>query len=542
VPGDKRLVAYVIPEPATHLEPEQLRAYVSTSLANYMIPSAFVQLAAFPLTPNGKLDRGALPAPDLSAMITHEFEAPQSELERQLAAIWQDLLQVERVGRQDNFFELGGHSLLVIKLCALFAKRVGKTLMVATVFATASLAALAASVEGEVEGSGDDTAQMQRDQHLAPMNFISTPEVDFDAVLLTGASGFLGIHLLVEIQQQFPLAHVYCLVRTHAGLQRLRQAAKRYHLHMDETRLQLLHGDLNQPRLGLDLTQWQDLEQKIDVIYHCGAWVNHLHHYTALREANVQSTRELLGLCCQGRAKQMFYISTLSAALQEGNVVRENRLASSSPLDNGYVQTKWVSEHLMMQAFAAGLQGAVYRMGNITGSTQYGCSNVETNHLLSLVKGCLQQGVAPNWRDFQLDISPVDTLAYLVVSASRNQHCLNRAFNLAHLMTISWDSLLMSIARKGHALRFVAPDIWAQEWVTKMGSDNALYPFKSFYLVPHEYTPYEDVEKVLVDDEGMAFDLTQLLETYYQYWLQSGFLPAPDKTLLQEGNTTVNLH
>ncbi|WP_443256010.1 phosphopantetheine-binding protein [Xenorhabdus sp. IM139775] len=83
-----------------------------------MLPSAFVMLAAFPLSPNGKLDRKALPAPDHAAMSTREYAAPEGETEAQLATIWQTLLGLDRVSRYDNFFELGGHSLLVLQLQA----------------------------------------------------------------------------------------------------------------------------------------------------------------------------------------------------------------------------------------------------------------------------------------------------------------------------------------------------------------------------------------------------------------------------------------
>jgi arthrofactin-type cyclic lipopeptide synthetase C len=80
-----------------------------------MVPAAFV-LAALPLTANGKVDRKALPAPDLAALFTREYAAPEGEVETALAQIWADVLQVERVGRQDHFFELGGHSLLAMRM------------------------------------------------------------------------------------------------------------------------------------------------------------------------------------------------------------------------------------------------------------------------------------------------------------------------------------------------------------------------------------------------------------------------------------------
>ncbi|MCH7345997.1 non-ribosomal peptide synthetase, partial [Pelomonas sp. CA6] len=110
-PGHKRLVAYVVGAEA--LDVDTLRAALEQELPAYMVPSAFVRLDALPVTPNGKLDRRALPAPDHTE---RDYEAPQGALEAQLAALWAEVLQLPRVGRHDNFFELGGHSLLAVTL------------------------------------------------------------------------------------------------------------------------------------------------------------------------------------------------------------------------------------------------------------------------------------------------------------------------------------------------------------------------------------------------------------------------------------------
>ncbi|MCQ9427475.1 phosphopantetheine-binding protein, partial [Pseudomonas sp. LJDD11] len=109
-----RLVAYYT---AAHaLEIATLRAHLLASLPEFMVPAQFVHLPALPLSPNGKLDRKALPAPDAQSLAAREYQAPQGELEITLAGLWAELLGVERVGRQDHFFELGGHSLLAVTL------------------------------------------------------------------------------------------------------------------------------------------------------------------------------------------------------------------------------------------------------------------------------------------------------------------------------------------------------------------------------------------------------------------------------------------
>ena len=114
-PGDKRLVAYIVIDDRIPTV-EQPRQRLQRVLPEYMVPSAFVVMDRLPLTPNGKLDRRALPAPEQGSYRTREYREPQGEIERSLAELWQEILNVARVGRDDNFFELGGHSLLATQL------------------------------------------------------------------------------------------------------------------------------------------------------------------------------------------------------------------------------------------------------------------------------------------------------------------------------------------------------------------------------------------------------------------------------------------
>jgi len=117
-PGDKRLVAYVVAADEAAVDAGDLRGHLKRSLPDYMVPSAFVMLKALPLTPNGKIDRRALPAPEDDAVIRGEYVEPRTPTEEVLAAIWCEVLKLDRVGVHDNFFELGGHSLLAMRLMA----------------------------------------------------------------------------------------------------------------------------------------------------------------------------------------------------------------------------------------------------------------------------------------------------------------------------------------------------------------------------------------------------------------------------------------
>jgi aspartate racemase len=147
-PSDKRLVAYVVRKPSARIELEQsaLIAALKKSLPDYLVPSAIIALPALPRTPNGKLDRNALPAP-YSTKPTDSFVAPQTPLEEKIAAIWTDVLGVERVGMTDNFFDLGGHSLLGLRLVNQLREALGANLALAIVFEAPTAARMADLLE-----------------------------------------------------------------------------------------------------------------------------------------------------------------------------------------------------------------------------------------------------------------------------------------------------------------------------------------------------------------------------------------------------------
>jgi arthrofactin-type cyclic lipopeptide synthetase C len=147
-PGDKRLTAYYLS--AGPLPAQALRRHLLARLPDHMVPAAFVHLAGFPLLPNGKLNRKALPAPGPAAVARHAYAEPEGEAEETLAAIWSELLGVERVGRFDTFFELGGHSLLAITLMERM-RRAGMSVDIRTLFDTPALAELAGTVSTEAE-------------------------------------------------------------------------------------------------------------------------------------------------------------------------------------------------------------------------------------------------------------------------------------------------------------------------------------------------------------------------------------------------------
>ncbi len=161
-PGDRRLVAYVVPAPGDALPVAALRAALGRTLPGYMVPQEVVFLEALPLTPNGKVDRRALPAPEAAGRaVDAEHAPPEGPVEEALAAIWREALGVERVGRDDHFLELGGHSLVATQVVARVRNVFGVELTQGAVFEQPTVAALARAVKAAGSGSGSGEGALE---------------------------------------------------------------------------------------------------------------------------------------------------------------------------------------------------------------------------------------------------------------------------------------------------------------------------------------------------------------------------------------------
>jgi amino acid adenylation domain-containing protein len=177
--GAKRLVAYYTLK-ADRPSTAEMREFLKQSLPEHMVPSFFVALDAFPLTPNDKIDRAALPAPE-AATLTDRFVAPRTPLEETLAAIWQQVLHVPRVGVDDNFFELGGHSLLVVQLMTRIEQALHVRIPVIELYKNPTVAALATHI----------TTDQTTDPSASPLVLLSARESGAPLVVIPGIVGVL---------------------------------------------------------------------------------------------------------------------------------------------------------------------------------------------------------------------------------------------------------------------------------------------------------------------------------------------------------------
>ncbi|PHM36581.1 non-ribosomal peptide synthetase [Xenorhabdus innexi] len=266
----KQLVAYLLPQPDARLDPAELRQQLTKHLADYMLPSAFVTLDAFPLTPNGKLDQRALPAPDSSAVVSRHYSPPMGETETVLAQIWQRLLRLERVGRHDHFFELGGHSLMIVSLIEEL-RHIGWQLDVRSVFISPVLADMAQAIQCDIQ----DTFIVPPNRIPEDCRFI-TPDMlplvelsqaEIDAIVATvpdGAANVQDIYPLSPLQEGILFHHLLQTQGDNYLLQSLLAFASRERL---DAFLAALQQVIDRHDILRTAAYWQDLAHPVQVVW-----------------------------------------------------------------------------------------------------------------------------------------------------------------------------------------------------------------------------------------------------------------------------------
>jgi thioester reductase-like protein len=257
-------------------------------------------------------------------------------------------------------------------------------------------------------------------------------------ILLTGATGFLGIHILHELCAVEPPLRVRCLVRAadvEAAWARLRQQAKRYDLTLVEDRVEVLCGDVCAPQLGLDDARWDACSDEIDQIVHAAAHVNHIEGYASFRDATL-GMKEIISLAARRRPKLVQFMSSTAACIlktDDNFAVFEHEAFNEdgSTVYGGYGQSKWVQETLLRRAAEVGVPYAIYRFGELSGSSRTGLA--QTHDMLHRL---LQMRLAVDCREKTtgdvLDALPVDVAARLVAGTVRTPALWNVILHGTH--------------------------------------------------------------------------------------------------------------
>jgi len=497
-PGQHYLVAYVVPKAKASviLHPaacpvqgkagtiadseaqwqqelrQDLRAFISKRLPDYMVPATFMLLDALPVAPSGKVNLRALPEPEIQS--ERVYTAPRTASETILTGIWQDVLQVQEVGVFDNFFELGGHSLLVTRLLHRVADMFDIDLPLSSLFEYPVLEAFAEHIDHARQGlpgtvkDVDFHAEVWLDDDITPPdNNFRVAADTLESVFITGATGFIGAYLVHELLQQTS-ARIHCLVRAKSaeeGMQRLQQSLARHGLWNEfiRERLTPVVGDLGKPKFGLSDEQFDILAQQVDMIYHNGAWVNHVYPYSVLKAANVQGTREALRLACHRRTKPLHFISSLSVFAPEiTEMYEEAELDRPELLGNGYVESKWVGDKLVSLAGERGLPVTIHRVSRVSGIMESGFTYVNDNYF-RWVQTAVQLGIELDSPLGEDNLVPVDYATQAIVYLSTQRRQLGKVFHVGNPRNTLVKCRVDALFKAGYKIRLLPPKQWQSE-------------------------------------------------------------------------------
>ena len=463
---------------------------------SHFLPTSLTFLDALPRTLNGKIDRAALGRKRIRRPEGRAAFAPaRTETETGLAALWRELLGVERVGIHDNFFDRGGHSLLVARMMHRIQQQFKSQLPLRRLFEMPTLEKLAAEIDrARISGSSFDesvgacfpadlAADTRLDLRIVEAREQTDVRVGADRVLVTGATGFIGCFVIDELLRRTG-ATVHCLIRTGGAgdsLHHLRRRLRQFGLDSaaDSPRLSAVPGDLSRPWLGRSEAAFDELAGTIDSIVHAGALVNFIYPYEAMRPTNVEGTRQILLLATRRGLKPLHHLSTIGVfgGRGSGTYMEDDSLADGVRALGAYSQSKWVAERLVWQARERGVPASIYRLGTISGHSVSG-HGADTSFLTKLITGCCELGIVPDV-SFSQDMTPVDYVAAALVQLAFHNGGRHGNYHLISHDRFEWRGLIAQLAQMGRSVSLVSTPAWLQavrEDATRRAGDSELAP------------------------------------------------------------------
>jgi fatty acid CoA ligase FadD9 len=411
------------------------------------------------LTASGKLARPAAVARYAARLAELDRATPAiatgDGLAAQLAAVVSGVVG-RAVDPDEPLHEgLGADSLVAAEVLSAASAALGRDLPLGLWFAARTLADLAERLDGggpvpaapaEAQAEADLALDPGGDPEPAP------PRLPFATILLTGATGLLGAHLLPALLAR-TAAHVVCLVRApgdEAAAARVRATLAGYDLPLpDATRWSALAADLAAPDLGLSAAHRRALAAEADAVVHAAAEVSWLGTYEALRAPNVLGTAALLTLARTGHLKPFHFVSTISTAPATGDESSTLTLAEARA-GGGYGLSKWVAEQLVRRAGARGHPVAVYRPAMITGHSQHGLGNPD-DYVHRYLRACVAAGVHLDAAGERLDMTPVDFVADAIAALVAAHPCGGATHHLTNLdQSPTYPALGRALAAAGY--------------------------------------------------------------------------------------------
>ena len=465
--GGKFLAAYVVMD--GQLDIQAAAGFIRERKPPYMVPAAWMQLDKIPLNVNQKVDVKNLPPATPSAM--DDYVAPVGETEKALCAIFADILGVERVGATDSFFDLGGTSLMVTNVMV-NAEKQGLHFAYSDVFSHPSARALAHFLKGEQAVAAQDSNITDYDYTAIDALLKGNSLEAFNGgkrlrlgknILLTGATGFLGIHVLKELLESTgPDTTVWCLLRSKGELTPERRL-KEMMVYYFEKDYRSLFGTRIRPVTG-DITRPESLEplRDIDMVFNCAANVKHFSKGTDIEDINYGGVKNLVAFCEKNGA-YLVHVSTESVGgLTPGQVpdtLTEQMLFFGQLTDNQYVHSKFLAERHILEQMAEGkLRAKILRAGNLSPRAEDGefQVNMNANASMGRMKALKMLGACPYMMlEGQMEFTPIDQAARAMVLLAQTplENCV---FNVSNNHMVPMDDIFTRLEKiDGKPLEYV---------------------------------------------------------------------------------------
>ncbi len=429
--GRQYLMGYYLSE--NEIDEKALRSYLASKLPQYMIPNYFMRLTKMPMTASGKIDRKNLPVPKVKTS-SKEYIAPTTNVEKTLCNVLEQIFDIAKVGITENFFNLGGDSLKAIQYVA-EAHNQGIEFALQKVFDFPTVKELCDSIEDSSKKafiySVSDFEKIKGIlcKNVMDKNFIPKKK-SIGNILLTGATGFLGAHILDSFIKN-ESGKIYCLVRRDGEDDENSRLQKIFSYYFGDiydkeigNRIIPIAGDIEQIGLAMDMPY------DVQTIIHTAATVKHYGSYEYFYRVNVTGTLHVMEYAKKVNA-YFCYISTLSVSGdslydQFGYVksdtmkyFSEKDLYINQDLSNVYVRSKFEAEKLVLENIADGMSGSIMRVGNLTNRYSDGKFqiNYQSNAFLMRFKAFLNLHQVPkNVYDLLADLTPVDVCADAIIA------------------------------------------------------------------------------------------------------------------------------
>ncbi len=430
-----------------------LRNHLSKHLPKYMVPSYYISLDDLPYTPNGKIDKKALPLPKMATNNAKNFVPAKTDIEKKLVELWEKILNIKPIGINDNFFELGGDSLLAMNLNLELSKITNK-IKYQDIFQFPTIAELETIIESNQE------VELYEKVENIPINVVNVlahtkdkykfVNQNLNNVLLTGSTGFLGIHVLNELLN-IEKIKIYCIIRKEPGItseQKLLQKLNYYYGHkydgLINKRIFVVTGDICKENFGMSQPNTLEIINSVDVIINCAANVAHFGNYDKFYKTNVLSVKHMINFCKKYN-KKLYHISTMGVAgisldsslpsdKKKNNVsFDESSLYIGQKPETVYTYTKFQAEVEVLNEIPNGLDAYILRMGNLMPRYSDGLfqDNIEENEFINKIVSFAKIGAIPSHLiRYSLEFTPVDYAAKAICKIITHPSSSNRIFHV----------------------------------------------------------------------------------------------------------------